>query len=67
MAIKIRFLGGARTVTGSSHLITAGKTEVLLDAGTATGAHVVDLDLASVQVARDRIPALQHDRIYAKP
>ncbi|MDO8489410.1 MAG: MBL fold metallo-hydrolase, partial [Candidatus Omnitrophota bacterium] len=37
MAVKIKFLGGAKTVTGSSHLITAGKTEVLLDAGLFQG------------------------------
>jgi metallo-beta-lactamase family protein len=37
MAIKIKFLGGARTVTGSSHLISAAKTEVLLDAGLFQG------------------------------
>jgi len=37
MAVKVKFLGGARTVTGSSHLITAGRTEVLLDAGLFHG------------------------------
>lgn len=37
MAIKIKFLGGAKTVTGSSHLICAGKTEILLDAGLFQG------------------------------
>ncbi|MFA5287335.1 MAG: MBL fold metallo-hydrolase, partial [Candidatus Omnitrophota bacterium] len=37
MALKLKFLGGVRTVTGSSHLITAGKTEVLLDAGLFQG------------------------------
>ena len=37
MAVKLKFLGGVRTVTGSSHLITAGKTEVLLDAGLFHG------------------------------
>ncbi|MDD5692574.1 MAG: MBL fold metallo-hydrolase [Candidatus Omnitrophica bacterium] len=37
MAVKIKFLGGAKTVTGSSHLVTAGKTEVLLDAGLFQG------------------------------
>ncbi len=40
---------------------------ILLDAGTDVGAHVVDLDLASVQTARKRIPALTHDRAYRKP
>lgn len=37
MAIKLKFLGGVRTVTGSSHLVTAGRTEVLLDAGLFQG------------------------------
>ncbi len=37
MPIKIKFLGGARTVTGSSHLISAGSTEILLDAGLFQG------------------------------
>ncbi|PIP19610.1 MAG: MBL fold metallo-hydrolase [Candidatus Omnitrophica bacterium CG08_land_8_20_14_0_20_41_16] len=37
MPIKLKFLGGTGTVTGSSHLITAGKTEILLDAGLFQG------------------------------
>ena len=37
MPVKIKFLGGVRTVTGSSHLISAGNTEVLLDAGLFQG------------------------------
>lgn len=37
MPIKLKFLGGVGMVTGSSHLITAGKTEVLLDAGLFQG------------------------------
>jgi len=37
MPVKIKFLGGVRTVTGSSHLICAGNTEVLLDAGLFQG------------------------------
>jgi len=37
MAVKLKFLGGVMTVTGSSHLITAGKTEVLFDAGLFQG------------------------------
>lgn len=37
MAIKVKFLGGVKTVTGSSHLVQAGKTEVLLDAGLFQG------------------------------
>ncbi|MFA4988738.1 MAG: MBL fold metallo-hydrolase, partial [Candidatus Omnitrophota bacterium] len=37
MAVSIKFLGGAKTVTGSSHLVTAGRTEVLLDGGLFQG------------------------------
>jgi metallo-beta-lactamase family protein len=37
MPVSIKFLGGARTVTGSSHLISTGKSEVLLDAGLFHG------------------------------
>ena len=37
MAVKIKFLGGVRTVTGSSHLITTDKSQVLLDAGMFQG------------------------------
>ncbi|MFA7653358.1 MAG: MBL fold metallo-hydrolase, partial [Candidatus Omnitrophota bacterium] len=37
MAVKLKFLGGVRTVTGSSHLVTFGRTEVILDAGLFQG------------------------------
>ncbi|MDD4940025.1 MAG: MBL fold metallo-hydrolase [Candidatus Omnitrophica bacterium] len=37
MAVRIRFLGGVGTVTGSSHLITTDKSQVLLDAGLFQG------------------------------
>jgi len=37
MPAKIKFLGGVRTVTGSSHLVTTDKSEVLLDAGLFQG------------------------------
>ncbi|MFH1440966.1 MAG: MBL fold metallo-hydrolase [Candidatus Omnitrophota bacterium] len=37
MAVSIKFLGGVQTVTGSCHLISLGKTEVLLDAGLFQG------------------------------
>ncbi len=37
MSVKIKFLGGVGTVTGSSHLITCNKTEILLDAGLFQG------------------------------
>ena len=37
MTAKIKFLGGVRTVTGSSHLVSTDKSEVLLDAGLFQG------------------------------
>lgn len=37
MPIKIKFLGGVGTVTGSSHLVSADKSQVLLDAGLFHG------------------------------
>lgn len=37
MAVTLRFLGGVRTVTGSSHLIINGRSEILLDAGLFQG------------------------------
>jgi metallo-beta-lactamase family protein len=37
MSINIKFLGGVRTVTGSSHLVANDKSEVLLDAGLFQG------------------------------
>jgi len=37
MPVTLRFLGGVRTVTGSNHLITCGRSEVLLDAGLFQG------------------------------
>lgn len=58
--------GKPRATYGHS-LVVDPWGEVLLDAGSDTGAHVVDLDLTSVHTARSRIPALTHDRPYAKP
>jgi metallo-beta-lactamase family protein len=37
MIPKIKFLGGVRTVTGSSHLVSTYKSEVLIDAGLFHG------------------------------
>jgi metallo-beta-lactamase family protein len=37
MSVKIKFLGGVGTVTGSSHLVSTAKTQVLLDAGLFQG------------------------------
>ena len=35
--VRIKFLGGVRTVTGSSHLVLTRKSEILLDAGLFHG------------------------------
>lgn len=37
MPMSIRFLGAARTVTGSKHLLTLGKSQVLVDCGLFQG------------------------------
>jgi len=37
MSVSIKFLGGVRTVTGSSHLISIDRTQILLDAGLFQG------------------------------
>ncbi len=37
MAIKIKFMGGVRTVTGSSHLVITDFANILLDAGLFQG------------------------------
>lgn len=37
MAIKIKFLGGVRNVSGSSHLVVTDKSQILLDAGLFQG------------------------------
>jgi predicted amidohydrolase len=57
--------GKPRSTYGHSFVVDPWGA-VLLDAGTEIGAHVVDLDIASVQTARTRIPALTHDRSYRK-
>jgi deaminated glutathione amidase len=41
--------------------------EVLSDAGTEPGVTFADIDLAEVASARDRIPALSHDRDFTGP
>jgi predicted amidohydrolase len=58
--------GKARQTHGHS-LAVALWGEVLLDAGTEPGVHIVDLDLAQVKAARARVPSLSHDRQYGGP
>lgn len=48
-------------------LVIAPWGEVLLDAGTDVGCHVVDIDLGAVDGARRRIPSLDHTRPYDGP
>lgn len=37
MSAKLKFLGGVRTVTGSSHLVITARSEILIDAGLSQG------------------------------
>ncbi len=56
-------VGRARSTYGHSLIVDPWGT-VLLDAGTKSGAYLVDIDLARVKEARKRIPSLTHDREY---
>lgn len=58
--------GRARKTYGQS-LVVSPWGEVLLDAGTDPGLHLVDLDLAKVDEARRKVPALTHDRSFTGP
>ncbi len=58
--------GKPRETWGHS-LAVAPWGEVLADGGDATGAIIVDLDLAEVAQARQRIPSLTHDRSFEGP
>jgi len=55
--------GKPRQTHGHS-LVVAPWGEVLLDAGTDPGLHVIDLDVKEVDKARGRVPSLRHDRPY---
>jgi predicted amidohydrolase len=58
--------GKGRRTHGHS-LAIAPWGEILSDAGTEPGITFADLDLAEVARARDRIPALSHDRDFTGP
>jgi deaminated glutathione amidase len=58
--------GRPRSTHGHS-LAVAPWGEVLLDMGTDPGVGLVQLDLARVVEARDRVPALFHDRPFTSP
>lgn len=58
--------GKPRKTHGHS-MIVAPWGEVLLDAGTAPGVYMAEIDLDQVQDARRRVPAITHDREYEGP
>lgn len=58
--------GKPRETYGHS-LAVAPWGEVLADGGTEPGVTLVDLDLSEVDMARKRVPALNHDRAYQGP
>ncbi len=58
--------GSPRRTHGHS-LAVAPWGEVLHDSGTAPGVALVDLDLSEVAKARQRVPALHHDRPFTGP
>ncbi len=58
--------GRGRSTHGHA-LAVAPWGEVLLDMGTAPGVGMVQLDLARLLDARDRVPALFHDRAFTPP
>lgn len=58
--------GKQRTTYGHSMVISPWG-EVLLDAESEEGVHIVDLDLEAVSQARHKIPSLQHDITFEGP
>lgn len=58
--------GKPRQTWGHS-LAVAPWGEVLLDAGTEPGVHLVDIDMTRVAEARRRVGSLGHDRPFAAP
>ncbi|MDJ0822681.1 MAG: carbon-nitrogen hydrolase family protein [Paracoccaceae bacterium] len=58
---------GKSRVTYGHSLVVSPWGEVLLDAGTDPGVHLVDIDLSHVAGARRRIPSLDHDRSFTGP
>jgi predicted amidohydrolase len=55
--------GKPRQTHGHS-LVVAPWGEVLLDAGTEPGLHIIDVDVKEVDKARGRVPSIRHDRPY---
>ncbi len=59
--------GAAARRTWGHSLAVAPWGEVLADGGESPGVTLVDLPLGEVEAARRRIPALRHDRGFARP
>ena len=57
MSIEIRFLGAARSVTGSCHLVRVGEHALLLDCGQIQGSHL-DEELNRVPLPVGRVDAV---------
>jgi len=58
---------GAPRRTWGHAMAVAPWGEVLLDAGTAPGVYMVEIDRAEVARARARVPSLSHDRPFTGP
>ncbi len=58
---------GSKRKTYGHSMVVDPWGQVLLDAGTETGAFIVNLDLNTVEQTRERIPSLTHDRPYQGP
>jgi deaminated glutathione amidase len=58
--------GKGRRTHGHS-LVVAPWGEVVADGGTAPGVTMAEIDLAQVEAARHRVPALTHDRDFEGP
>jgi predicted amidohydrolase len=57
---------GTRTPTGIGHSLVVDPTgTVLLELGESDELAVIDLDLAAVDTARERLPVLRHARTFA--
>ena len=59
-------VGNTRKTHGHS-LAVSPWGEVLLDAGTEPGIHIFDMDDKSVELARQKVPSLQHIRAFDGP
>jgi predicted amidohydrolase len=62
-----RLSQGRPRATHGHSLIVAPWGDVVADGGTAPGVILGDIDLAAVDSARARIPALRHDRGFSPP